>query len=47
MLMLASPFFWLCWVFIPVWPFSSCSEYTAHCNGLSLWSTGSRMPGLQ
>ena len=45
-------YFWLCWVFVVLWLFSSCGGLTSlQCTGFSLWwslllpSTGSRVRG--
>ena len=29
-------YFWLHWVFVAVWAFSSCGTQTSHCGGSSL-----------
>ena len=49
-------YFWLPWVFIAAWAFSSCSEQgllsscseqASRCSGFLLWSTGSKVRELQ
>ena len=47
--------YWLCWVFVVAWAFSSfgergllcsCGVRASHCSGFSLWSTVSRCTGF-
>ena len=36
-------YFWLCWVFVALWSFSSCGAQASHCGGLSYcraWALG-------
>ena len=44
-------YFWLCWIFVAAWAFSSCSEQLFSCFSLQwlllLWSTDSRVLEFQ